>query len=137
MKDFTELLKSADWKTEKQAPVLECPDAVNAGAAVEVAASIGKEIAHPNTALHHIRWIRLFFLPADATLPYEIGSFDFASHGESVLGADTSTLYTEPKVSVDVKTSVPGVIYATAYCNIHGLWESAKAITVVEPAAEE
>ena len=27
---------------------------------------------------------------------------------------------------------VPGLFYAAAYCNTHGLWESAKAITVVE-----
>jgi superoxide reductase len=27
-----------------------------------------------------------------------------------------------------MKTEAPGVVLATAYCNIHGLWESEKAV---------
>jgi desulfoferrodoxin (superoxide reductase-like protein) len=31
MSDFTELARSVDWKTEKHAPAMECPDTVKAG----------------------------------------------------------------------------------------------------------
>ncbi len=126
------LYRTEDWRSEKHVPMIECPVEFKAGEPTTVTVTVGKEIAHPNTAAHHIRWIRLYFLPADSTLPYEVASLEFGAHGESVIGADTSTLYTEPKVSVDVRTEVPGAFYATAYCNIHGLWESAKAITVVK-----
>jgi len=131
------LYRVDDWRTEKHVPVIDCPVEFVAGEATTITVTVGKEITHPNTAEHHIKWIRLYFLPANSDLPYEIGSFEFTLHGESVLGADTSSLYTEPKVSVDLKTSVEGAIYATAYCNIHGLWESAKAIGVIEPADEQ
>jgi superoxide reductase len=128
------LYRIDDWRTEKHVPVIDCPIEFVAGEPTTVTVTVGKEIPHPNTAEHHIEWIRLYFVPADSDLAYEIGSFEFMAHGESVLGADTSTLYTEPKVSVDLTTSVPGAIYATAYCNIHGLWESAQAIGVIEPS---
>lgn len=130
--DIGALYRTEDWRSEKHVPVIECPVEFKAGEPTTVTVTVGKEIGHPNTTAHHIRWIRLYFMPADSTLSYEIASFEFGSHGESVMGADTSTIYTDPKISVDVRTDVPGVFYATAYCNIHGLWESAKAIAVVE-----
>jgi len=131
------LYRTEDWRTEKHVPVIECPIEFKAGEATTVTVTVGKELGHPNTALHHIRWIRLYFQPADSTLTYEVASFEFSAHGESVIGSDTSTLYTVPKISVDFMTDVPGAFYATAYCNIHGLWESAKAIGVVTEEAEE
>ena len=129
LSDFS---RTGDWRSEKHVPLIECPVEFNAGEPTTVTVTVGKEIAHPNTALHHIRWIRLYFVPANSTLSYEVASVEFSSHGESVGGSDSSTLYTEPKISFDFRTGVPGVFYATALCNIHGLWESAKGITVVE-----
>jgi superoxide reductase len=126
-----ETFRTDDWRTEKHVPVIDCPVEFVAGEPTTVTVTVGKEIPHPNTTTHHINWIRLYFLPADSNVPYEVGSFEFSAHGASVLGADTSTLYTDPKISVDFRTSVPGIFYATASCNIHGLWESAKAITVI------
>ena len=129
---LSDVSRTGDWRSEKHVPLIECPAEFKAGEPTTVTVTVGKEIGHPNTALHHIRWIRLYFVPADATLAYEVASFEFSAHGESVVGSDSSTLYTDPKISVEFRTGVPGVFYATAYCNIHGLWESAKAITVVE-----
>ncbi|MFH1689063.1 MAG: desulfoferrodoxin family protein [Candidatus Eisenbacteria bacterium] len=126
------LYRAGDQRSEKHVPVIECPVEIKTGESTTVTVSVGKDMGHPNTAMHHIRWIRLYFLPADSTLPYEVGSFEFGAHGESVIGADTSTLRTDPKISVDVRTRIPGVFYATALCYIHGLWESAKAIAVAE-----
>ena len=132
-----DLYKTDEWRTEKHVPVIECPVEFKAGEATTVTVTVGREIENQNTALHHIRWIRLYFQPADSTLPYEVASFEFSAHGESVQGSDTSSLYTVPRISVDFKTSVSGVFYATAYCNIHGLWESTKAIAAIEDEVEE
>lgn len=130
MKPFGELFQSADWKTEKHVPVVECPDQVKADQVFPVKATLGKEVAHPNTTAHHIRWIDLHFHPEGEKFPYQIGHFEFCAHGESVEGADTSTVYTHHEVSASMKTSKPGVIYATALCNIHGLWKFEKEIKV-------
>lgn len=130
MKDFAELFKSADWKSEKHAPVIECPDKIAAGEVVNITASVGKEIVHPNTTAHFISWIELYFLPEGGQFPYQIGRADFSAHGASAEGADSSGVYTEPFIAIRFKTEKPGTIYATSYCNIHGLWKSAKEITV-------
>jgi superoxide reductase len=49
MKAFGELFQTADWKTEKHVPVIECQDRVKAGELFPVKVTLGKEIAHPNT----------------------------------------------------------------------------------------
>ena len=130
MKDFSELLKSADWKTEKHVPVIEAPEEVAIGEAVKVVASVGKEIAHPNTTAHHISWIEVYFLADGDAAPLQIGKAEFSSHGASAQGADTSGVYTNPEVTVSFKTEKSGTIYAVGFCNIHGLWKSAKEIKV-------
>jgi superoxide reductase len=128
MKQFGELFQSADWKTEKHIPVIDCADRVKAGEFFSVKVTLGKEVAHPNTTEHHIRWISVYFHPEGEKFPYQIGHFEFSAHGESVQGPDTSTVYTHHEVSTSIKTGKPGVIYAAALCNIHGLWWSEKEI---------
>lgn len=130
MAEFKDLLQSADWKKEKHVPVIEAPEKVKKGDAVSIKVSVGKEIAHPNTTAHHIRWIEVYFLPAGEKFPYQIGNFEFTSHGESGQGLDTSTIYTAPEVNLKFKTEKSGVILASSYCNIHGLWQSSKEIAV-------
>ncbi len=130
MKDLGELLKSADWKAEKHVPVIECPDSAAAGQAVKVVATVGKEIAHPNTTAHHISWIELYFLPDGGQFPYQIGKAEFSAHGASAEGADTSGVYTDPSVTVSFKTQKPGTIMALSYCNIHGLWKNARELKI-------
>jgi superoxide reductase len=130
MKQFTELYQTADWKTEKHVPVIECPDRVKAGELFPVKVTLGKEIAHPNTTAHHIRWISVYFHPEGEKFAYQIGHFEFSAHGESTQGPDTSSIYTHHEASTSMRTSKPGILYATALCNIHGLWQSAKEIKV-------
>jgi len=125
-----EKIQSADWKAEKHVPVIDCPDQVKAGEVFAVTAIIGKEIAHPNTTEHHIRWISLYFHPEGEKFTYDVGHFEFNAHGESVQGPDTSSVYTHHEVTTSFKTSKPGTLHALAYCNIHGLWESSKEIGV-------
>jgi superoxide reductase len=128
MTKFGELFQTADWKTEKHVPVIECPDRLKADELFPIKVALGKEIAHPNTTAHHIRWISVYFHPTGEKFPYQIGRFEFTAHGESVEGADKSSVYTHHEVSLSMKTGKPGVIYATALCNIHGLWQSEKEI---------
>jgi len=130
MKDFQELLQTADWKAEKHVPVIDCPDVVTKGELFKVTASIGKEIAHPNKTEHHISWIALYFLADDEKFPYQIGRADFLSHGASAKGPDTSGVYTHHEVTISFKTEKPGTIYAESLCNIHGLWKNAKPLAV-------
>lgn len=63
MTEINEILQSADFKKEKHIPVIDAPDMVQKGEQIIVGISVGKEISHPNTTQHHIRWISLFFLP--------------------------------------------------------------------------
>ena len=130
MKQFGELYQTADWKIEKHVPVIECPDQVKADDIFTVKASLGKEIAHPNTTAHHIRWISLYFQAEGDKFPCQIGHFEFCAHGESTEGPDTSSIYTHHEAGISMKTGKSGTIYATALCNIHGLWMSAKEIKV-------
>jgi len=131
MKPFGELYQTADWKTEKHVPVIECPEKVKAGELFSVKATIGKEVAHPNTTEHHIRWISLYFLPEGAKFPYEVGHFEFNAHGESTEGPNKGPVYTNHEATASLKISKPGTIYATSLCNIHGLWKSEKDIQLI------
>ena len=128
MAEFKDLFQSADWKQEKHVPVIEAPNKVKKGEFFKVMVSVGKEIPHPNTTEHHIRWIAVYFLAEGEKFPYEIGSFEFNSHGESTQGPNTSTVYTHPETTCTFKTDKKGIILAASYCNIHGLWQGSKAI---------
>jgi superoxide reductase len=123
-------IQQADWKSEKHVPVIDCADSVAPDASLEVTVQVGKEIAHPNTTEHHIRWINVYFKPDDEKFTYHVGGYDFAAHGESAAGANEGPVYTDPCVVTSFKTKKPGTILAASYCNIHGMWESSKKIAV-------
>ena len=127
---IADVIQSADWKMEKHAPVIEAPDQVKVGESFTVDLCVGKEIAHPNTTEHNIRWIKLYFKADGGKFVYEIGSFEFNVHGESVDGANKGPVYTDPVAKAVIKLNSSGTLLATSYCNIHGLWESSHAITV-------
>ena len=86
-------IKSGDFATEKHVPVIETVDTVKAGETFHVTLSVGKDIAHPNTANE--------------------GPVHAISEG-----------------SLAVSLNKSGKLIAVSYCNIHGLWESEKEITV-------
>jgi superoxide reductase len=130
MSELHNHIQSADWKSEKHVPVIECPDSVKADEVFTVAVSLGKEIAHPNTTEHHIRWITIYFHPEGGKFAHEIAHIEFAAHGESPKGPNEGPVYTHHCASTGMKTNVSGMLHALAYCNIHGLWESSKNITV-------
>ena len=115
-------IQTADWKTEKHVPVIDIKGVKDGVAVVKV--TVGKEIAHPNTTNHHIKWMDLFFWPEGEKFPVEIGYCTFDHHGESAQGPDSSGIYSEPVSKFVFKTEKSGTLMATSYCNIHGLWKS-------------
>ena len=125
-----ERYQTADWKSEKHVPVIDCPDKVKAGEMFDVTITLGKEVAHPNTTEHHISWIQLYFKPDDDKFTYQVGNYVFAAHGESVDGPDKGPVYTNHSATTTLKIHKAGTLYATALCNIHGLWENAKTVKV-------
>lgn len=130
MTEVNELLQTADFKTEKHVPVIEVQGTPKKGQQIEVTLSIGKEVPHPNSTEHHIRWVSLFFLPRDEKFPIHIGDISFAAHGSSTKGSDTSTVYTNYKGVFTFTTEKPGELLASSYCNIHGLWQSSKKLDI-------
>jgi superoxide reductase len=130
MAKLGDTIQEADWKKEKHVPVIECSDTAKAGEAFEVRVSLGKEIAHPNTTEHHIRWITVFFHPEGDKFTYQVGHCEFNAHGESAAGPNQGPVYTDHTVSLSLKVNKSGTLHALGLCNIHGLWESSKAIRV-------
>ncbi len=130
MEKIGDLYKKADWKTEKHVPVIECPDKVEADEMFEVKVSIGKEVDHPNTTEHHIRWIQLYFQPEGVQIAYQVAAFEFSAHGESTEGPNEGPVYIHHCAATKMKIKKNGIIYATSLCNIHGLWENARPISI-------
>ena len=130
MKKLGEYLQSGDFKLEKHLPIIECPDEVKAGERLTVTVSVGKELPHPNTTEHHIRWIQLFFQPEGDKYSYQAGNYEFGAHGEAAQGANQGPVYSESIVTTVLRLKKPGTLYALSLCNIHGLWEAASTIKV-------
>lgn len=130
MSNITELFQTADWKQEKHVPVISSPAKSKKGESISVEVTVGKEIPHPNTTEHHIRWIEVYFLPEGNKFPCQISKSEFTAHGESTQGPNTSTVLTNPEVMIQFKTDKSGTIIAFSYCNIHGLWQNSKEIYV-------
>ena len=130
MAKIGDVIQSADWKKEKHAPVIECPDSVKAGEFFDITLSVGKEIPHPNTTEHHIVWISLYFYPQGSKFAHLVGKYEFSSHGAAATGPNTGPVYTNPKVVSSLSLATSGTLFAVSYCNIHGLWENSKEISV-------
>lgn len=125
-----QFVKTADFKTEKHAPVIKVQDTVQAGEKVWIDLVVGEDISHPNTVEHHIGWIKLYFVAEGTTLPYEVGVVEFNVHGEAAV-ANEGPVKAESAGRLQASFTKSGTLYAVSYCNIHGLWESEKQITVV------
>ena len=128
MPNLSDMIQSADWKSEKHVPAIECGENVKANEFFTVTVSLGKAVAHPNTTEHHIRWIQVYFQPEGAKAPLQIGNFEFAAHGESADGPNKGSVFTHHEAAISMKTGASGRLFALAYCNIHGVWQSSKEI---------
>ena len=104
-----ELIKTgAQEGKEKHVPVIELSDCPECGGKV-VKVIVGKEVPHPNTVEHHIKWIALFGVKDGTAI--HIATFDLGP------------TYGVPEVTAHVNTDGLSELVAVEYCNIHGLWE--------------
>jgi len=53
------------------------------------------------------------------------------AHGGAVAGANQGPVYMHHGAATWLKIKEPGTLHATAYCNLHGLWESSKDISLL------
>lgn len=128
MSSLGKYLQTDDWKKEKHVPVIEVIGQPQKGETFALQLSIGKEVPHPHTTEHHIRYIKLFFQPEEEKFTVHLGSYYFEAHGESVEGPNEGSAKCEPKVATDITLEKPGTLLALSYCNIHGLWENVQEI---------
>lgn len=124
-----QFVKSADFKTEKHAPVIKVADTVKADEKVAIELVVGEDIAHPNTVEHHIGWIKLYYVAEGTQLPFEVGTVEFKAHGDGAT-ANEGPVRAESSGVVMASFKKSGKLIAVSYCNIHGLWESEKDIVV-------
>jgi superoxide reductase len=123
MKKFGELVytpevedKLAISKKETHTPRIDSPESVKSGEPFNVRVYIE---GHPNTVQHSFRWIELYF--------HEEGrDFNPVFIGRAELTPEIA----EQEVTFKVKLTKSGILYALAYCNLHGIWENRKEIKV-------
>ena len=125
MKSIGSLYQSGDWKGEKHVPVIHAPETAKKNELVDVKVLIGEEIPHPNTLEHHIVWVKVYFHQEGSKFPVEVGNVNFSAHGEN-------DIFTDYNTSLRFKAEKSGTIFATSYCNIHGLWENSQELKVTE-----
>jgi superoxide reductase len=108
---FGEILKTQETEgKEKHVPVVEIKKGAE-GSEDTVMIMVGKEVPHPNTVEHHIKWIQLHGVKQNGQVIH-LGTFDLGP------------VYVSPKVITHVKLDEFKTLFALEYCNIHGLWEN-------------
>ena len=98
---------------KKHIPEIYAPDRVKKDEPFEVRVEVGKLLAHPNEPGHFIEWIEIY-------------------SGDTFLGR---SLYnggaTYPSAMFKVKLShAHGPLRAWGKCNLHGLWENSKELSI-------
>ena len=119
---FGDLIYSRENEEKmKHTPHIEAPDRVKAGEEFMVTVIVGKEVPHPNTAEHHIKWVQVF--AEEEGRPY---------NPIHVATLDLGPAYGEPKVTFSIRLKKTSKLWVLGYCSLHGLWEDSKSIEVVE-----
>jgi len=103
---------------EKHVPQIAAPASVKAGEPFQVTVAVGKEVPHPNTVEHHIKWIQVYAKEEGARPVVHIGTFDFAPTLAS------------PNVTFTAMLKKSATLYALEYCNIHGVWDNSVEVKV-------
>ena len=103
---------------EKHVPHIEAPSKVKAGQPFQATVTVGKEVPHPNTVEHHIKWIQLYAKEEGERPVVHIGTFDLGP------------TYAQPRVSLPVMLRKSSALYALGYCNIHGVWDNSVKVAV-------
>jgi superoxide reductase len=110
-----ELIKGADQEgKEKHVPVIDLAVATEDRDQKAVRITVGKEVEHPNTLEHHIKWVMLYGVKAGALV--HVATFDLGP------------TYGVPTVVTMANIDDFSELIAVEYCNIHGLWEGSLAL---------
>ncbi len=115
---FGDLVKMDEEGAAKHKPHIEVPSRAKAGEEVKLRIHVGREVAHPNTVEHHIKWIQVFLQEDERPYPVHLATID--------LGPS----YGEPKVELSLKLKRSCTIWVLSYCNLHGLWENHAKVEV-------
>jgi len=131
VKEFGDNVQGPSVKdNEKHLLLIDCPDQVKAGELFQVKLGLAEGVSHPSTTEHHIVWISLYFTPDGDPFIKDVGRLLLNTHGGSVAGPNKGPVYADPAVTMSLKISKPGMLYAVSYCNIHGLSETQKPIGI-------
>jgi superoxide reductase len=104
---------------EKHVPVIEVPASVKSGEAFDITVVVGKEVAHPNTIEHHIKWIQVYaVVEGRPNNPVHVATFD------------VGPTFGNPKVTFPMTLESNASIIALEYCNVHGVWENTVDVRV-------
>ena len=103
---------------EKHVPHIEAPSKVRAGELFQVTVIVGKEVPHPNTVEHHIKWIQVYSKEDSPRALVHVATFDLGP------------TYAEPRVTFTMKLEKGSTLYALEYCNIHGVWDNSFKVEV-------
>ena len=119
-------LRTKERKVQSHTPVIECPERVEADKIFQIKISLGNGTGHPDTEEHHVRRISLYYSDRDGKVVRQIAGIDFNTRNSS---EDAPCSNYETLVTAQVASS--GILHAIAYCNVHGLAEAIKEITVI------
>ncbi|HID55126.1 TPA: desulfoferrodoxin [Candidatus Poribacteria bacterium] len=103
---------------EKHVPQIEAPSKVKAGEPFQVTVIVGKEVPHPNTVEHHIKWIQVYSKEDGPRGLVHVATFDLGP------------TYAEPRVTFTMKLEKSSTLYVLEYCNVHGVWDNSFKIEV-------
>ncbi len=123
MKKFGELIYTPEEapeevisKAETHTPKIEVPERVRSEEPFKVRITVGP---HPNQVSHSIRYIKVYY--------YEEGRAYNPIH---IITITLEPEYAEPDITITMKVKKPGLLYVIEYCNLHGLWEARKKISI-------
>lgn len=126
-----DIFRKSDGSPESHIPIIDVSENPRKGQSIRITVSVGRKAPHPNSIEHHIRWIDLFFLPIDDKCLFQIGRFYFTSFEEMERRCGGGTVHFPCEVTCTIRTETSGTIYASSYCNIHGLRESSRKLLLV------
>jgi superoxide reductase len=99
---------------KKHWPRIECPDTVEANKPFDVTVNIGVGIDHPSELAHFIEWVSLG--RTDGNIEMSRGVLQ--------------PKFSMPRVTFKVALDKSTVLVARESCNLHGIWENKKQVTV-------
>ncbi len=115
---FGDIIRMEEEGAAKHKPHVEIPSPVKVGEKIKLRIHVGKEVVHPNTVEHHIKWIQVFLQEKERLYPVHLATID--------LGPS----YGEPKVELSLKLRRSCTLLVLSYCNLHGLWENHAEVEV-------